>query len=66
MFRQVLDLVRGLVRPVVTLVLVVSVTLMVFGRISVPEWYVTLVGTAVGFWFASRSGGSGNPAPPSS
>lgn len=47
--------VRGIVRPAVTLILViVSSGLAVTGRV-VPEWYVGLTLTVVAFWFGSRT-----------
>ena len=51
---QWLDLARGLVRPIVT-VLVVGVTagMVIEGR-SIPDGWWALVGTVVTFWFASR------------
>ena len=61
--KDLLDLVRGFVRPIVTLLMVTSAVIMLFAGVLIPEWFVTLIGTTIGFWFASRTppnGGNGN------
>ena len=55
-----LDLVRGLVRPIVTLALVLTVSFMVLQALSVPDWYQQMVGMVIAFWFGQRTVGTPN------
>ena len=47
-------LARTIVRPAVTLVLLVVASWMVISVVFVPEWYQTLVVAVISFWFGSR------------
>ncbi len=49
-----LNTIRGLVRPVVTVMMVGAAIVMIIGDIVIPEWFTTLVIAAVSFWFGSR------------
>lgn len=49
------ETVRGLVRPVVTLGLVGSVVIAAFHGILDPQYVAAMATTAVGYWFADRS-----------
>ena len=54
-FSRFLQLLRGSVRPVVTVgVLVIASWLIMLARV-VPDWYQTLVVGIVMFWFGQRS-----------
>ena len=55
-----LDLVRGLVRPLVTLVLVLTVSLLVLRGVEIPDWYQRMTELVVGFWFLQRMMGKAN------
>ena len=50
-----LTIVRGLVRPVITVMMVGAAIVMILGDIAIPEWYTALVIAAVSFWFGSRT-----------
>ena len=49
-----LDFIRGVVRPVITLGLVGAGMAMIFTNASVPDWYIAILGTAMTFWFVDR------------
>lgn len=52
--------VRSLTRPVITILFAIAVTLfvgydLIVNHVSVPLWYQVMSGGAVGYWFATRS-----------
>ena len=49
------EIIRSIVRPLVTVAGFGSVVYMVIEGITVPEWYWTLVASLVAFWFAGRA-----------
>jgi hypothetical protein len=49
-----LDNLKSAIRPVVTVSLVWGVLGMIYLKIPVPDWMITLTTMAVSFWFASR------------
>ena len=51
-------LTRTIVRPVVTLILVITVSVMVMKALPIPDWYQDLALFVVGVWFGSRSNGT--------
>ena len=56
-----IEMVRGLVRPVLTAVGFGAVTyLVVMGKVETKE-YLVLVALMVGYWFGQRSAGNGAP-----
>lgn len=50
-----LDIVRGLVRPIITVMAFGSVVVMILAGVTVPEWYKDLVAAIILWWFATRS-----------
>lgn len=51
-------LARTIVRPAVTLILVVVASWMVMGAKPIPDWYMGLVISLTSYWFGSRSNGA--------
>lgn len=56
-----LDFIRGVVRPIATLVLVVAAVSFIAFNTPIPDWFIGTVSTVIGFWFGQRqSTGSTN------
>ena len=60
MNKIILELVRGGVRPVVTVLFAAATTYftgydLVVNHVSVPLWYQVMVGGVIGWWFFDRS-----------
>lgn len=49
-----LDFIRGIVRPVSTLLMVIASIIMVFFGVDVPEWFRNILLMVMGFYFGSR------------
>lgn len=47
--------VRGLVRPIITLLVVGSAIAFVAVQLAVPEWFRDMAIMVTGFWFGSRA-----------
>ena len=64
MLAALLEFIRGLVRPVITLFVVLSaialVFLNIFYPVEIPDWYTTILGVVVTFWFVTRKDQNGN------
>jgi hypothetical protein len=54
-----MEVVRGLVRPVLALLGLLTVSTMVYQSKEVPSAYLGLVAVMVGWWFYDRSRGKG-------
>ena len=52
-------LARTIVRPAVTMILVVVASWMVMGTKELPDWYQTLVVSIVSYWFGQRASNNG-------
>ena len=57
--KELLALIRGSVRPAVTLVVVGASAVFIARGIDVPEWWVLAFGNIVTAWFLSRKNGKG-------
>lgn len=55
MMKAIVTLVRGLTRPLITLILVCAVVALALQGIEAPETLKTITATAVGFWFAAHT-----------
>lgn len=49
-----MELIRSLVRPIVTVAVLGTVCYMAMAQLPVPDWLLTLTGTIVAWWFADR------------
>ena len=54
MLKEILDFIRGLVRPVITLTVLGSLVGMILLRIPIPDQYWQLAMAVAIFWFATR------------
>ena len=50
-----IELIRAIVRPIITVMAVASTVMLISLQIPVPEWYQGLVLMIVTFWFATRT-----------
>lgn len=50
-----LEILRGSVRPLVTVIIVIVTALFVFFRYDVPEQWWTMAAAVIAFWFAART-----------
>jgi len=53
---RLLNFIRGIVRPAVTISLLVGAMIMISYGVEVPEWIQTLAVSAVSFYFGTRNG----------
>jgi hypothetical protein len=62
---EFIDLMRAMIRPLITLLLVVaSIAFIAFGA-AMPDWFRDVVLIVVGFWFGTRESRPGStPVPP--
>ena len=49
-----LDTIRGLVRPLVTIAGFGTLIAMIILKVQVPDWFQVMVGMMISYWFASR------------
>lgn len=59
-----LELIRGAVRPFVTIVLTILVWIMALRSQITPEQILVVYATIIGFWFGTRSNASSNGGSP--
>jgi len=52
---QILDLIRGIVKPIITGIGFTAVTIAILFQIDVPEWYRSTIIAMIAFWFGNRS-----------
>ena len=59
---KVTEFIRSLVRPLSTVGLLAVASFMILRAATVPDWYQTLVVSALAYWFGSRTtNGHGTP-----
>ena len=56
---KIIELIRAIVRPIITMIAVASTVLLVLLQIPVPEWYQSLIIMIVSWWFATRTANRG-------
>ena len=54
-FNVFLQVLRGAVRPVVTLLVLGVASWLVLRVVTVPEWYQTMAVSLVSYWFGQRN-----------
>lgn len=59
MLNNIVEFVRGIVRPILTVLAFASAVIMILAGIVVPEWYQNLVLTIIFWWFATRTANRG-------
>jgi len=59
MLDKISELIRAVVRPIVTVIAVVSTIFMIFIGTTIPTEWWPLLGVIITFWFATRKPSSG-------
>jgi hypothetical protein len=58
--KDILELIRGLVRPTVTWGTVAAIIAMLMLSVPIPEWFQVMASVIIGFWFGQRENKDGN------
>ena len=57
--KDILEFMRGVVRPAVTLGAVAATVAMLFIGLDIPDWWQVMLASIVAFWFAQRTAKKG-------
>ena len=57
--KDTMELIKGLIRPIITLGTVGALTAMIFLSVTIPDWFQVMVAGIIAYWFASRTNGNG-------
>lgn len=49
-----MDKIRSLVRPIVTVLITLTISAMVYQSREVPEWFIAIASSLLSYWFATR------------